>query len=131
MRSWSIFFSLTFSEALSTHSYSIIMFLRSVLSKRVGYVGLRFMSQITRPAISAFPRFQSCFIQPIQPQINTITIGQSPMDTAFDSIEPALAEDNTMYMDSVMRKRRLKMKKHKLRKRRKEQRSLKKRLGKI
>jgi hypothetical protein len=41
------------------------------------------------------------------------------------------AEDNTMYMDSVMRKRRLKMKKHKLRKRRREQRSLKKRLGKI
>lgn len=107
------------------------MFLRSVLSIRVGYIGLRFMSRITHPAISAFSRFQSGFIQPIQPQINTITIGESPMDTAFDSIEPDLAEDNTMYMDSVMRKRRLKMKKHKLRKRRKEQRSLKKRLGKI
>ena len=39
--------------------------------------------------------------------------------------------DPTMYMDSVLRKRRLKMKKHKLRKRRREQRSLKKRLGKI
>ncbi|RLV85627.1 hypothetical protein JA9_001895 [Meyerozyma sp. JA9] len=40
-------------------------------------------------------------------------------------------EDNTMYMDSVLRKRRLKMKKHKLRKRRRAQRSLKKRLGKL
>ncbi|KAK6201321.1 uncharacterized protein RJT21DRAFT_1266 [Scheffersomyces amazonensis] len=40
-------------------------------------------------------------------------------------------EDNTMHMDSVLRKRRLKMKKHKLRKRRREQRSLKRRLGKI
>ncbi|GEQ72183.1 hypothetical protein JCM33374_g5869 [Metschnikowia sp. JCM 33374] len=39
--------------------------------------------------------------------------------------------DNTLYMDSVLRKRRLKMKKHKLRKRRRLQRSLKKRLGKI
>lgn len=39
--------------------------------------------------------------------------------------------DNTMQMDSVLRKRRLKMKKHKLRKRRKAQRALKKRLGKI
>ncbi|KAK6465568.1 hypothetical protein DFJ63DRAFT_332990 [Scheffersomyces coipomensis] len=41
------------------------------------------------------------------------------------------SEDKTMYMDSVLRKRRLKMKKHKLRKRRREQRSLKKRLGKL
>lgn len=39
--------------------------------------------------------------------------------------------DNTMYMDSVLRKRRLKMKKHKLKKRRKNQRALRKRLGKI
>lgn len=44
-----------------------------------------------------------------------------------------LVEDNdsTMYMDSVLRKRRLKMKKHKLKKRRKNQRALRKRLGKI
>ncbi len=39
--------------------------------------------------------------------------------------------DSTIYMDSVLRKRRLKMKKHKLRKRRKAQRSLMQRLGKI
>lgn len=45
--------------------------------------------------------------------------------------EPGLDEDNTMYMDSVLRKRRLKMKKHKLRKRRRSQRALKKRLGKL
>lgn len=45
-------------------------------------------------------------------------------------IEPVDEEDNTLHMDSVLRKRRLKMKKHKLRKRRREQRALKKRLGK-
>ncbi|CCE78299.1 Piso0_000919 [Millerozyma farinosa CBS 7064] len=39
--------------------------------------------------------------------------------------------DATIHLDSVLRKRRLKMKKHKLRKRRREQRALKKRLGKI
>lgn len=42
-----------------------------------------------------------------------------------------VSEDNTIYMDSVLRKRRLKMKKHKLRKRRRNQRALKKRLGKL
>lgn len=39
--------------------------------------------------------------------------------------------DNTVYMDSVKRKRRLKMKKHKLRKRRRLGRALLKRLGKV
>lgn len=39
--------------------------------------------------------------------------------------------DRAMFLDSVLRKRRLKMKKHKLRKRRKRQRALKIRLGKI
>ncbi|KAI5956475.1 hypothetical protein KGF54_000950 [Candida jiufengensis] len=38
--------------------------------------------------------------------------------------------DNTLYTDSVLRKRRLKMKKHKHKKRRKAQRALRKRLGK-
>lgn len=47
------------------------------------------------------------------------------------SLNDIETEDNTMYMDSVLRKRRLKMKKHKLRKRRRAQRSLKKRLGKL
>lgn len=47
------------------------------------------------------------------------------------SLNDVEVEDNTMHMDSVLRKRRLKMKKHKLRKRRRAQRSLKKRLGKL
>jgi hypothetical protein len=47
------------------------------------------------------------------------------------SLNDIEVEDNTMHMDSVLRKRRLKMKKHKLRKRRRAQRSLKKRLGKL
>lgn len=38
--------------------------------------------------------------------------------------------NNEMYADSVLRKRRLKMKKHKYKKRRKAQRALRKRLGK-
>lgn len=60
----------------------------------------------------------------------------TPMIDPVHKIEPidSLAEedvDNTLHMDSVLRKRRLKMKKHKLRKRRRLQRSLKRRLGKI
>lgn len=56
----------------------------------------------------------------------------SENDTVHESLLlNELAESNTIHMDSVLRKRRLKMKKHKLRKRRRTQRALKKRLGKI
>lgn len=50
---------------------------------------------------------------------------------ARSNIDVSEEADSTIYMDSVLRKRRLKMKKHKLRKRRKAQRSLMQRLGKI
>lgn len=50
---------------------------------------------------------------------------------ARSNIDVSKEADSTIYMDSVLRKRRLKMKKHKLRKRRKAQRSLMQRLGKI
>ncbi|CUM49925.1 uncharacterized protein AC631_00845 [Debaryomyces fabryi] len=63
----------------------------------------------------------------IQKEYINPTIQNDPLAPLSD-IE---VEDNTMHMDSVLRKRRLKMKKHKLRKRRRAQRSLKKRLGKL
>lgn len=57
---------------------------------------------------------------------------QNPVLGEFSvQLDPKDEQDNTVHLDSVLRKRRLKMKKHKLRKRRKRQRSLKIRLGKI
>lgn len=52
-------------------------------------------------------------------------------DTHNITYNPIESTESELHLDSVLRKRRLKMKKHKLRKRRREQRSLKKRLGKI
>ncbi|KAF9978026.1 hypothetical protein BGZ73_003953 [Actinomortierella ambigua] len=45
-------------------------------------------------------------------------------------LDPQLDEDNMMHMTSVMRKRRIKMKKHKYKKLRKRTRALRKKLGK-
>lgn len=56
---------------------------------------------------------------------------RAPIEPVVEVESTTEAEDKTVYLDSVLRKRRLKMKKHKLRKRRKRQRSLKIRLGKI
>lgn len=56
---------------------------------------------------------------------------RAPIEPVVEVESTNEAEDKTVYLDSVLRKRRLKMKKHKLRKRRKRQRSLKIRLGKI
>lgn len=64
--------------------------------------------------LSFFPRAQP---EPVAPVVEAETVDE--------------ANDKTVHLDSVLRKRRLKMKKHKLRKRRKRQRSLKIRLGKI
>lgn len=56
---------------------------------------------------------------------------RSPVSPIISEVLEKETGDNTLYMDSVLRKRRLKMKKHKLRKRRRTQRALKIRLGKI
>ncbi|CAL1203438.1 unnamed protein product [Candida parapsilosis] len=48
----------------------------------------------------------------------------------FEIVDAGNNTDNIMHADSVLRKRRLKMKKHKYKKRRKAQRALRKRLGK-
>lgn len=64
--------------------------------------------------------------------IGTITREIQENQKVLDAFGDLTEEvDRTMYLDSVLRKRRLKMKKHKLRKRRREQRALKKRLGKL
>lgn len=80
-------------------------------------------------AISRVQPIQFLQPQPVQLQPVSSVLGALPTWPAFPAQE-AEAEDNTIYMDSVLRKRRLKMKKHKLRKRRRNQRALKKRLGK-
>lgn len=59
----------------------------------------------------------------------SINIQSICIDTAIGS--PGSIQDSIFHTDSVLRKRRLKMKKHKLRKRRRAQRSLMKRLGKL
>ncbi|EGV61460.1 hypothetical protein CANTEDRAFT_114924 [Yamadazyma tenuis ATCC 10573] len=88
----------------------------------------RFMSttSFARPSsgmiFPGFKLFQTVKPSLISSQVNT--------NWDWDTPNPISEEDNTMYMDSVMRKRRLKMKKHKLRKRRRAQRALMKRLGK-
>lgn len=69
--------------------------------------------------IFAFPKMAVAWPRHIQPEL--------PLLEADEAAE----ESNVIQMDSVLRKRRLKMKKHKLRKRRRNQRALKKRLGKL
>lgn len=59
------------------------------------------------------------------------TAQRKPIEPIVEVESTTEGEDKTVHLDSVLRKRRLKMKKHKLRKRRKRQRSLKIRLGKI
>lgn len=107
------------------------------LVNRVGlsYVPLsRSLATISRPSVMAsfspisFNSATSSMINIPMKMSDSIPILQI-QEPVCDSIEEN--EDNTMYLDSVLRKRRLKMKKHKLRKRRRAQRSLKKRLGKI
>lgn len=67
----------------------------------------------------------------IQMPTNSILGQLGREEWVSNGAEDAPVTDNTMYADSVLRKRRKKMKKHKLRKRRRAERSLKKRLGKI
>ncbi|CAN3355675.1 hypothetical protein DICA3_B14092 [Diutina catenulata] len=83
----------------------------------------RFMNTVSMSR----PLIMTSFIRPHQFSMIQLQPAHIP------TLEPVVEEetDNTVYVDSVMRKRRLKMKKHKLRKRRREQRSLKKRLGKL
>ncbi|PVH14167.1 uncharacterized protein CXQ87_002292 [Candidozyma duobushaemuli] len=67
-----------------------------------------------------------------QQTIKTISMLEMPKDAwAQQAEQENPVTDNTVYMDSVKRKRRLKMKKHKLRKRRRLGRALLKRLGKV
>lgn len=77
------------------------------------------------------------------PQLTSFPTSKLPNKEATIAIEVEIVGDeikfeivdagesnNEMYADSVLRKRRLKMKKHKYKKRRKAQRALRKRLGK-
>ncbi|KAG0370886.1 hypothetical protein BGZ54_003016 [Gamsiella multidivaricata] len=55
---------------------------------------------------------------------------QLPVQTPRESVMDELDETNTMHMTSVLRKRRIKMRKHKYKKLRKRTRALRKKLGK-
>ncbi|KAG0235564.1 hypothetical protein BGW42_005003 [Actinomortierella wolfii] len=56
--------------------------------------------------------------------------GAAKTGTAVSIMDPQMDEDNVLHMTSVMRKRRIKMKKHKYKKLRKRTRALRKKLGK-
>lgn len=112
---------------------------RTVLRGVVGVSGLgtRLMSSARVPVtrnINNFPVTRS-IIDPLAGKtafdISKMPVNNSVAPSMLENLDLNFETDNTMYADSVLRKRRLKMKKHKLRKRRKEQRSLMKRLGKI
>lgn len=126
------------------------MFRSSVLFRSIPFLRNRLQSSIPSiisPArhLSLYSLTPSSNVQPsILSKIGMLRAYGSPISVIQkEYINPGISndplaplgdmevEDYTIHMDSVLRKRRLKMKKHKLRKRRRAQRSLKKRLGKL
>lgn len=105
--------------------------LSTVLRPTVGIPNLAFSRMVPSLQAQPTPSFLVSRLPSLAAQSKMVItpplVESSTFETAFEDAEI----DNTLYMDSVLRKRRLKMKKHKLRKRRREQRSLKKRLGKL
>lgn len=129
----------TLYPARSFFSFFFTNMFRTVLRGVVGVSGLgaRLMSSARVPVtrnINNFPVTRS-IIDPLAGKtafdISKMPVNNSVAPSMLENLDLNFETDNTMYADSVLRKRRLKMKKHKLRKRRKEQRSLMKRLGKI
>ncbi|KAI5964093.1 uncharacterized protein KGF55_002035 [Candida pseudojiufengensis] len=92
-------------------------------------------SQFTPSSLGRLPQINTNDLS-IPIQINVEIIGNEENSKDIDAVrfevigEDGEIIDNTIYTDSVLRKRRLKMKKHKHKKRRKAQRALRKRLGK-
>lgn len=58
------------------------------------------------------------------------TSGSAESITGSSILDPALDDDNVLYVTSVLRKRKIKMRKHKYQKLRKRTRALRKKLGK-
>lgn len=83
-----------------------------------------------KPTVLGSIGYMKAFEQP-KTVSQTVFANRLIVNDPMAQLDEVETEDNTIYMDSVLRKRRLKMKKHKLRKRRRAQRSLKKRLGKL
>lgn len=111
------------------------------VASRLIHINYRDISSHTRAVVSITP---SLFSTIPSKQSIPISICAQLKHLDFEALETPsrgfiIEEDvhhttddsKEMYLDSVLRKRRLKMKKHKLKKRRKAQRALKKRLGKI
>lgn len=92
-----------------------------------------------KPAVMRAPvnpvliQFQKQVQPMVQPMVQSLQGANFNFDiiNKIEKIEPVLENSPTeMIMTSVLRKRRLKMKKHKLRKRRKAQRALRIKIGK-
>ena len=77
------------------------------------------------PSLVSFFQYNRPTSTPVEFQPLTI----EPKEYDLDTVDKD-DDNNTMHALSVLRKRRLKMKKHKYKKRRKAQRALRKRLGK-
>lgn len=93
--------------------------------------GTRFAStMVSRLSLSSNPIFSSSNLKHNVQFINQIT-ETTYLKESIGKFEPLNESSTTeMIMTSVLRKRRLKMKKHKLRKRRKAQRALRIKIGK-
>ncbi|OVF11086.1 putative mitochondrial mRNA-processing protein [Clavispora lusitaniae] len=104
-------------QMLSSRALSTSLVAPSALLRSVSHSPLPISQTMARMQTLQFPLSQT-FHREVQVPLVT-------------NVAEDVSEDNTIYMDSVLRKRRLKMKKHKLRKRRRNQRALKKRLGKL
>lgn len=99
---------------------------RSVVSRFIPSFGSRFASTMVstplKSATAPSPIFSALSKNINEPKSNLL-------NTYIEKVEPSL-NITEMIMTSVLRKRRLKMKKHKLRKRRKAQRALRIKIGK-
>ncbi|CAK7895081.1 hypothetical protein CAAN1_10S02564 [[Candida] anglica] len=109
---------------------------RTLVSK--GMIPVRTFAPMYQRFMHTVPRTVSVLTTPISTwgyrSVNNVKPTIQSLIQPFAPVEQDLQmeekEDNTIYTDSVLRKRRLKMKKHKLRKRRRAQRALMTRLGK-
>lgn len=105
--------------------------LRSLTSLLPRFGARMASTMAVKPTVMCVPAFFQVkqnvqFMNQPAPSTNSFGI----MQQVFEQIEPVNPDSATeMIMTSVLRKRRLKMKKHKLRKRRKAQRALRIKIG--
>lgn len=105
--------------------------------RQLGFAATRGLTTINTKPLTLLGRgfskspLASAFANISAPSMRRLPLMEPILERQQHSIIDDSKSDETVMLDSVLRKRRLKMKKHKLRKRRRLQRALKKRLGKI